>query len=121
MPTVLDYMDALNGSVNWVPSLTLAAHDWESPSKNQPFKSNSNYQVQRKGSDKFFPWKSIWCVKCPPHMAFFIWTAVKGKILTINKLGKRGIIITDRCCMCKSNGVLMDLSSFIVRLQTWDH
>ena len=46
MPTVLDYMDALNGSVNWVPSFTLATHDWESLSKNQPFKSNSNYQVQ---------------------------------------------------------------------------
>lgn len=75
MPTVLDYMDALNGSVNWVPSFTVAAHDYESLSKNQPFKSNSNYQVQRKGGDKFFPWKSIWCVN-----ALLKWHSLFGQL-----------------------------------------
>ena len=78
MPTVLDYMDALNGSVNWVPSFTLATHDWESLSKNQPFKSNSNYQVQQKGGDKFFPWKSIWC-KMPSSHGILCLDSYEGK------------------------------------------
>jgi hypothetical protein len=29
-----------------------------------------------------FPWKSIWRVKAPRRVAFFVWTATLGKILT---------------------------------------
>jgi hypothetical protein len=36
-----------------------------------------------------FPWKSIWRTKAPPRVAFFVWTAVLGKILTMDNLRKR--------------------------------
>ena len=29
----------------------------------------------------FSPWKSIWCVKVPKRMAFFLWTTARGWIL----------------------------------------
>jgi len=31
-----------------------------------------------------------------------------GKILTLNNLRKRHVIVIDRCCMCKINGETMD-------------
>ena len=51
-----------------------------------------------------FPWKSIWKVKAPPRVAFFIWTASLGKILTMDNLQRRQIILVNWCCMCKNNG-----------------
>jgi hypothetical protein len=51
-----------------------------------------------------FPWKSIWKVGAPPCVAFFVWTAAHGKILTIDNLRKRNICIVDWCCMCKHSG-----------------
>jgi hypothetical protein len=35
-----------------------------------------------------FMWKSIWKVKVPPRVAFFVWTATLGKILTLDNLRK---------------------------------
>jgi hypothetical protein len=37
-------------------------------------------------------------------LAFFAWLAAIGKILTMNNLRKRRVIVVDRCCMCKRNG-----------------
>jgi hypothetical protein len=55
-----------------------------------------------------FPWKSIWKVKVSPRVAFFSWTATMGRILTIDNLRKRYIIIVDWCCMCKVSGESVD-------------
>jgi hypothetical protein len=33
-----------------------------------------------------FPWKGIWRVKAPPRVAFFVWTATWGRILTCDNL-----------------------------------
>uniref|UniRef100_A0A2N9HJW1 Reverse transcriptase domain-containing protein n=1 Tax=Fagus sylvatica TaxID=28930 RepID=A0A2N9HJW1_FAGSY len=52
----------------------------------------------------FFPWKIIWKAKVPPRIAFFSWTAALGKLLTIDNLRKRHLIIVDWCCLCKSSG-----------------
>ena len=51
-----------------------------------------------------FPWKRVWKAKAPSRVAFFVWTAALGKILTIDNLRKRQLIIMDWCCMCKSSG-----------------
>ena len=51
-----------------------------------------------------FPWKRVWKTKAPSRVAFFVWTAALGKILTIDNLRKRRLIIMDWCCMCKSSG-----------------
>lgn len=44
----------------------------------------------------------------PPHVAFFSWTVVLGKILTIDSLRKRGLIIVDWCYMCTQSGESVD-------------
>jgi hypothetical protein len=38
------------------------------------------------------------------RVAFFIWTAALGKILTTDNLRKRRVIILDWYCMCKTSG-----------------
>jgi hypothetical protein len=55
-----------------------------------------------------FPWRSIWKVKVPLRMSFFVWTAAFGKILTLDNLRKRRIIVVDRCCMCKQSSKSVD-------------
>jgi hypothetical protein len=34
-------------------------------------------------------------VKVPPRMTFFVWTATIGKILTLDNLRKRNIIVME--------------------------
>lgn len=55
-----------------------------------------------------FPFTSIRRSKAPLKTAFFGWPAFHGKILTIDKLRKHGIIIMDWCFMCNRNGELVD-------------
>jgi hypothetical protein len=40
--------------------------------------------------------------------AFFTWTAILGKILTLDNLKKRRAIVINRCCMCKRDGESVD-------------
>ncbi len=42
-----------------------------------------------------FPWKSIWRVKIPPQVAFFIWTASLRRILTADNLRRWSIILVN--------------------------
>jgi hypothetical protein len=53
-------------------------------------------------------WKIIWKSKFPPRVAFFVWTAVLGKIITIDNLRKKNIIVTKWSCMCKKSGESID-------------
>jgi hypothetical protein len=48
-----------------------------------------------------FPWKSVWWTQAPLRAAFFAWSVALDKILTVDNLRKRHIIIVDRCCLCK--------------------
>ena len=45
------------------------------------FEVKSYYTVLLCRNSHSFPWKSIWKVKVPSKVAFFTWTATKGKIL----------------------------------------
>jgi hypothetical protein len=44
----------------------------------------------------------------PLKVAFFAWTAAQRKILTLDNLRKKRVIVIDRCCMCKMNGESVD-------------
>jgi hypothetical protein len=55
----------------------------------------------------FAPWKSIWKVKAPSRVAFFVWTAMVGKILTLDNLHKRNVMV-EWCYMCKYCGESID-------------
>lgn len=41
-------------------------------------------------------------------MAYFAWSTTLGKILTMDNLKKRHVIVVDWCCMCKNCGESMD-------------
>jgi hypothetical protein len=81
------------------------------PSKRKSFEVKSYYQVLSHPSSNVrasFPWKGIWKVKAPPRVAFFVWTAILGKILTLDNLRKRNIIVMEWCCLCKTSGESID-------------
>ena len=42
-----------------------------------------------------FPWRGVWGVKVPRRVAFFVWTVVWGKILTMDNLGRPGMSWQD--------------------------
>uniref|UniRef100_A0A2N9EED7 Reverse transcriptase zinc-binding domain-containing protein n=1 Tax=Fagus sylvatica TaxID=28930 RepID=A0A2N9EED7_FAGSY len=72
--------------------------------KDGVFTSRSFYSalINRRGVS--FPWKSIWRVKAPPRVAFFIWTVAWGRILTCDNLMQRGYTMVGWCCMCRCDG-----------------
>jgi hypothetical protein len=41
------------------------------------------------------PWKIIWKSKVPSRVDFFTWTEVLEKILTMDNLRKKNIIVTE--------------------------
>ncbi len=55
-----------------------------------------------------FSWKSIWKIKVPLRVAFFSWNAALGKILTIDNLRLRKVLVLDWCYMCKRVGETVD-------------
>jgi hypothetical protein len=50
----------------------------------------------------------VWRSQAPPRAAFFTWSAALGRILTLDNLRKRNLIIVDRCCLCKRDGESVD-------------
>jgi len=84
--------------------------DWLvwSPSKGGQFEVKSFYEVLIRQDGPSFPWKRIWCVKAPSKVAFFVWTATLGKILTHDNLRKRNVLVVEWCCMCKKSGESID-------------
>ncbi|RVW80825.1 putative ribonuclease H protein [Vitis vinifera] len=50
-----------------------------------------------------FPKKGIWVENVPSKLAFFAWEATWGRILTIDRLQKRGWQISNRCYLCGSD------------------
>ena len=54
------------------------------------FDTRSFYHKIRNAAPSIFPWKGIWKVKVPKRVAFFMWTAAHGQILTLDNLMLRG-------------------------------
>jgi hypothetical protein len=79
------------GSMVWTPS---SCHG---------FAVKSYYIMLQIGKHNSFPWKSIWKVKTPPHIAFFLWATTLGRILTVDNLRRQGFQLINRCCLCKKD------------------
>jgi hypothetical protein len=45
----------------------------------------------------------VWWAQPPTRVAFFAWSTALDKILTLDNLRKRHVIMVDRCYMCKRN------------------
>jgi len=131
---VADNMEILGGSIQWNVSFVREAHDWEVDVLASFFQVLHSTRVNRDRADclswvsskkgvfrvknyfgsltcsggTWFSWKSVWRSQAPPRAAFFTWSAALGKILTLDNLRKRHIIIVDRCCLCKRDGESVD-------------
>jgi hypothetical protein len=44
----------------------------------------------------------------PWRLAFFVWFAALGKILTLDNLRTRNVVVVEWCCMCKKSGESID-------------
>jgi hypothetical protein len=128
--SVAALMRLQGSSIHWDVIFTKAVQDWEMESmvsimviiyscptfrggldslgwclsRSKKFEVKSYYKALIQSAQSPFPWRSFWKVKVPTRIAFFTWNAALGKILTIDNLGKRKVIITDWCCMCKRGG-----------------
>jgi hypothetical protein len=71
--------------------------------KGTSFELKSYYHVLTIPIGSLFPWNSIWRVKGHLRVAFFVWSTALGKILTLDNLKKRNVIVVDWCYMCKKS------------------
>lgn len=68
------------------------------------FDVHSLYSAIRGNNAYLFLWKSFWDVMVPKRVSFFLWSAGWGKILTIDNLNKRVLLLVNWCCMCHCSG-----------------
>lgn len=54
-----------------------------------------------------FLWRAFGKIRLHREV-FFVWMTVLGKILTLDNLRKRHVIVMDWCCMCNKNGKTID-------------
>jgi hypothetical protein len=50
----------------------------------------------------------VWQTQALSRVAFFVWSAALGKILTLDNLRKHHVIVINKCFMCKSNEETVD-------------
>jgi hypothetical protein len=77
---------------------------WWVPSSKGLFEVKSYYRALSPCGLFSFPWKSVWRSKAPPRVAFFVWTVVRSKILTLDNLGRRGMVVVNRCWLYEMEG-----------------
>jgi hypothetical protein len=131
--SIADNFDSVSGSRQWNISFVRSLNDWEVddlvslysllytfnwghgadkiwwvPNKKGKFEVKSFYSILNSSISFHFPWKSIWRTKAPPRVAFFVWSAALGKILTLDNLKRRNIVLVNRCGMCKKEEESID-------------
>jgi hypothetical protein len=72
------------------------------------FELKSFYRALSPHGSSSFPWKSIWRSKAPPRVAFFVWMVAHSKILILDNLGRRGLVVVNRCWLCETEGESVD-------------
>ena len=74
------------------------------------FDTWSYYHAIRGVSNSLCPWKGVWKPKIPKRVAFFLWTAAHGRILTLDNLmlKVKGRPLANWCCNCCCDGELVD-------------
>jgi hypothetical protein len=132
--SITDNAEHSNGTIQWNIQFSRLFHDWEVeelalfyrclyacklrgvgkdklwqlPSSKGMFEVKSFYRALSPRGPPSFPWKSVWRSQAPPRVAFFVWTAVRDKILTLDNIGRRGMVVVNRCWLCKTEGESVD-------------
>jgi exonuclease III len=105
LESVAEFLDVIYTTVP-TPGVLDTIH-WKYSSQKE-FSVSSFYKCLLLSASRDFPWKSVWKPRVPSKVNFFIWTASLGKVLTIDNLRKRQLVIMDWCCMCKEAGESID-------------
>ncbi|RVW92919.1 putative ribonuclease H protein [Vitis vinifera] len=86
------------------------------------FRVKEAYSLLTKSDDIGFPSRSIWVARVPTKVAFFAWEASWGKVLTLDRLQRRGFQLPDRCflCGCEEESVNHILIYCTVVRALWD-
>ena len=71
--------------------------------KNGKFGVKEAYGLMISPSVPMFPKKGIWVENVPSKLAFFAWEATWGRVLTLDRLQKRGWQFPNRCYLCGSD------------------
>ena len=61
------------------------------------------YRALQPSNSRSFPWKPLWKSKVPTKIIFFLWTEALDKILTVEILQRRQVVVVvlvDWCCIC---------------------
>ncbi|RVW49973.1 hypothetical protein CK203_091800 [Vitis vinifera] len=64
------------------------------------FEVKEAYELLISHSTLLFPKKGIWVENVPSKLAFFAWEATWGRVLTLDRLQKRGWQLPNRCYLC---------------------
>ena len=77
-------------------------------SKDGVFSVKSLYRALQPVSIASFPLKIIWNSYVQPKISFFTWEASWGRVLTLDRLQKRGWDLENRCFLCQMCGESID-------------
>ncbi|RVW53840.1 LINE-1 reverse transcriptase-like [Vitis vinifera] len=64
------------------------------------FKVKKAYRVLANAEGADFPHSNVWVDKVPTKIAFFAWEATWGKVLTLDRLQRRGWQFPNLCFLC---------------------
>ncbi|WJZ84180.1 hypothetical protein VitviT2T_003796 [Vitis vinifera] len=103
------------------PTLDEDAVFWKG-GKNGKFKVREAYNLVVNSGASNFPKNNIWVDKVQTKILFFAWEATWGKVLTLDRLQRRGWHLPNRCflCGCEEETVNHILIHCIVARVLWD-
>ena len=105
LESVADFMDVIYSVIPTQEAIDIIC--WKLTSQ-KVFSVNSYYKHISSPTYRSYPWKNVWKTLAPSKVNFFIWTPSLGKVLTIDNLRKRQLVLLDWCCMCKEDGESID-------------
>ena len=90
--------------------------------RNGQFKIKEAYNLVVNTIATNFPKSNIWVDKVPTKIVFFAWEATWGKVLTLDRLQKKGWQLPNCCflCDCKEETINHILIHCIVAKVLWD-
>ena len=92
---------------------------WWKGAKNGSLTIKNCYDLLEGGRQQLVPIKMLWNPTVPMKVGFFAWEVWWGKILTMDKLKKRGFSLPSRCPLCgKAEETLEHLLSTVQRSGT---
>ena len=68
--------------------------------RNGQFRVKKAYSLLESPLTAVFPKNNIWVERVPTKIVFFAWEAAWGKIMTLDRLQKRGWQLPNRCFLC---------------------